>query len=82
MVAMTEKPKPVKQITQKGLMRMLYRAIEAVGGKMNFPVGGLELANNAGLKIDYNAETDSFDVQTVMVKKPVIAVPPEKRLIV
>lgn len=82
MVALAEKPKPVKQLTQKGLMHMLYRLIERAGGKVNFTADSLGLPVGSNLHIQYNADTDSFDVQSLFVKTEIIISPPEKRLIV
>ena len=78
MVALAEKPKPVKTVTQKGLIHMLYRAIEKAGGKMNFPVDSLNLPVGSNLHIQYNANTDSFDVQSLFVKTEVIVTPPKR----
>jgi hypothetical protein len=69
-----------KQLTQVGFNSILWRLLEK-NGKTNFPCKDLMLPRNAMFNAVYNADTDSFDIEAVLIEeKKIIA--PEPKLVI
>lgn len=71
------KTKKMKQINQLGINAMLYKFVEQAGGKVNFPVSALSLPEGSTVRIKYNSDNDSFDVETIVIEKKNIIAPSE-----
>jgi len=73
----------VRILNQNGLNAVLFNLIDSLGGSITISLAAIrKVTTESKFQQGYDANTESFTIATNVPERPIIAIPPEKRLII